>query len=186
MKTVLPLLALLLCMPLHADEVLRDQVLAGLAKQPQKHFRFVQEKQLAMLDKPLVTEGELHVSGERRVTWDIRKPYVMRYDIDGDTIRETDAQGERVLNAAGNPLAAALGEAMAAAFSGQWQGKEHLATVAAEGTAASWTLRITPHASALQQLLAAIEVQGEQQQILSVQIRESNGDRTLIRLQTLP
>lgn len=33
-----------------------------------------------MLEKPPVTEGELHIAADRHVTWDIRKPYVMRYE----------------------------------------------------------------------------------------------------------
>lgn len=168
-----------------ADSGLRDSILASLAAQPQKHFSFVQEKKLAMLEKPLVTSGELLVSADRRVVWDIRQPYEMRYEISGNTIREIDANGERVIHAGGNPLAAALSEAMAAAFSGQWQGKEELATVTAEGTHANWILHVTPHSADLRKLVGNIDVHGSQQAITTVQISESNGDSTLIHLQTL-
>lgn len=178
-------LAFALPLSLQADESLRDSILAGLAAQPQKHFSFVQEKKLAMLEKPLVTEGELLIAADRHVTWDIRKPYVMRYEISGDTIREIDANGERVIQTGGNPLVAALSEAMAAAFSGQWQGKERLASVTADGKSDNWQLHIKPQSSDLQKLVSSIDVQGVQQTISTVQIRESNGDSTLIRLHVL-
>ncbi len=184
-KGMLFLFALVLPLSVQADENLRASILAGLAAQPQKHFSFVQEKKLAMLEKPLVTEGELRIAADRHVTWDIHKPYVMRYEISGDTIREIDANGERTIQTGGNPLAAALSEAMAAAFSGQWQGKERLASVTADGKTDNWQLHIQPHSADLQKLVSSIDVQGAQQTITTVQIRESNGDSTLIRLRVL-
>mgnify|MGYP003559016704 FL=1 len=87
---------------------LREQILANLAKQSQKHFHFVQEKKLAMLDKPLMTEGELLLDKDNTVTWDIQKPYTLRYILTSDTIREIDAQGERALQTGQNPIAAAM------------------------------------------------------------------------------
>ncbi|HQQ62829.1 MAG TPA: outer membrane lipoprotein carrier protein LolA [Pseudomonadales bacterium] len=168
------------------DGVLREQVLTALAKQPQKHFHFVQEKKLAVLDKPLVTEGELQIAGEQDVIWDIRKPYAIRYDIHGGKIRETDDSGEHVTDANSNPLAAALQEAMGAALSGHWQNREDLASVAASGTLASWQLHITPRNADLQKLVQTIDVDGDNGVIHQVLIHESNGDTTVIHLQAMP
>jgi hypothetical protein len=176
----------------HADnKPLRDHVLASLAKQPQKHFYFVQEKKLAMLDKPLVTEGELLLSDNQQdknhtVTWDIQKPYALRYVLTRDTIREIDAQGERTLQVGQNPIAAALTQAMTATFSGQWKDTDTLASIAATGTAADWQLQVTPLSAELQPLIKTIAVAGSEGIISTVVISESNGDSTTIHLKTLP
>jgi hypothetical protein len=176
----------------HADDKqLRDHVLAGLAKQEHKHFYFVQEKKLAMLDKPLVTEGELLLDDNphdknHTVTWDIQKPYALRYVLTRDTIREIDAQGERTLQVGQNPIAAALTQAMAATFSGQWKDTDALASITAAGTPTDWQLQIHPLAAELQPLIKTISVTGNEGIISSIVIAESNGDSTTIHLKTLP
>ncbi len=95
-----------------SDDSVRTNILTALARQPTKHFHFVQEKKMALLSKPLVTEGELTLQGEQRVTWNIQKPYVMRYELAPDVIREIDSNGERIIPVGNNPLAAALTEAL--------------------------------------------------------------------------
>ncbi len=169
-----------------ADDGLRAQVLQALASQPVKHFHFVQEKKLAVLNKPLITEGELTVNGNDAVHWQIQQPYQIRYDIEGDRIRETDAQGTRDIATGNNPLAAALNEAMAATFSGQWSAQEQIASVSALGIMGDWQLQIVPRNSELQKLVRSIVVHGSENHMQDVFIAESNGDSTHIRLQPLP
>jgi hypothetical protein len=172
------------------DAHLRDQILASLAKQPEKHFHFVQEKKLAMLDKPLITEGELLLAqntsnNSTTVTWDIQKPYTLRYILTADTIREIDAQGERTLQIGQNPIAAAMTQAMTATFSGQWQDNNALAHIVATGKFSAWQLLITPQAVELQPLIKTLSVTGREGVIASIVIAESNGDSTSIHLQAL-
>jgi hypothetical protein len=170
----------------HADDTaLRNTVLSALAKQKNRHFHFVQEKKLAMLDKPLITEGELLLDEQQTVTWDIKKPFALRYVLTTTSIREIDAQGERTLQTGQNPLAAALTQAMTATFSGQWKEDSTLATITATGNKQQWQLHITPRASELQTLIQTMTVDGTQQTINTVTIVESNGDRAVIHLRTL-
>ena len=185
-----------------ADENhLRDQILSNLAKQPQKHFHFVQEKKLAMLDKPLITEGDLLLEqnssnnsnnsnsnsnkNSSTVIWDIQKPYMLRYILTPDTIREIDAQGERILQIGQNPIAAAMTQAMTSTFSGHWKDSASLATIAATGTLPDWQLLITPQAAELQPLIKTLAVTGNDGVITSIVIAETNGDSTTIHLQPL-
>jgi hypothetical protein len=184
MTRFLALLAIsLLSVLSYADDThLRDQIMASLGKQTQKHFHFVQEKKLAILDKPLITEGELLLDKNNVVTWDIQKPYSLRYVLTPDTIREIDAQGERTLQTGQNPIAAALTQAMASTFSGQWQDKNELATIVATGTLDNWQLLITPQATELKPLIKTLSVTGSNGDIASIVIAESNGDSTTIHL----
>lgn len=165
------------------DSRLRDSILKDLAQQTERHFRFVQEKKLSMLDKPLVTEGELLLGQDNSVTWDIQKPYRLRYILTPDTIREIDAQGERTLQTGQNPVAAALTQAMTSTFNGQWKANDALASIAANGTPDNWQLLITPQAAELQPLIRTMVVTGNHGTIASVVIAESNGDSTTIHLQ---
>jgi hypothetical protein len=183
--------------PAIPDDALRDTVLAGLAKNTQQHFHFVQEKKLAILDKPLITEGELLLNNnhnnshekQQTITWDIQKPYELRYVLTPDSIREIDAQGERTVQISQNPVAAALTQAMTATFSGHWQDGAHqndknsLAIITAQGTLASWQLQITPEAEELKPLIHMIAVDGANKIINTIVIAETNGDSTTIHLQ---
>ena len=167
------------------DSALRDNILHKLAQQKNRHFHFVQEKKLALLDKPLITEGELLLDEQQTVTWDIQKPVALRYELTATSIREIDAQGERTLQTGQNPLAAALTQAMTATFSGQWKPDNTLAAISATGNAQQWQLHITPRSTELQTLIQTMTVDGTQQTINTVTIIESNGDRAVIRLRTL-
>lgn len=171
------------CHAAHADDTaLRNTILTTLAKQKNRHFYFVQEKKLAMLDKPLITEGELLLDDTQTVTWDIQKPFALRYVLTPNNIREIDAQGERSIQIGQNPLAAALTQAMTATFSGQWQDDSTLAAVTASGNTQQWQLQITPRSAELKTLIQAMTVDGTQQEITTVTILESNGDRAVIHL----
>lgn len=167
------------------NTALRDSILHQLAQQKNYHFHFVQEKKLAMLDKPLITEGELLLDDKQTVTWDIQKPFALRYVLTPTSIREIDAQGERSIQTGQNPLAAALTQAMTATFSGQWSDDNLLATVSATGDTKNWTLHITPRSKELQMLIQTMTVDGAQKTINTVTILESNGDRAVIHLRAL-
>lgn len=180
---------ILMTLPLHAaradDAVLRNTILTTLAKQKNRHFHFVQEKKLAMLDKPLITEGELLLDDTQTVTWDIQKPFALRYVLTPNSIREIDAQGERSIPTGQNPLAAALTQAMTTTFSGQWHDDSTLAAVTASGNTQQWQLQIAPLSTELKTLIQAMTVDGTQQEITTVTILESNGDRALIHLHNI-
>lgn len=176
-------LLLALCSgPLHADDALRDRILTRLASQPDKHFQFQQEKKLAMLTQPLVTQGTLQVDQQHRVIWDIQHPYQLRYELTRDEIREIDAQGTRSIKPGQNPIAAALTEALTATFSGQWKADDNLAHLTAAGSDEHWQLTITPVVDALKSILQTIVVEGNQSTVQQIHITETNGDNTDIRL----
>jgi len=170
-----------------------DQVLAALSDHVDKHFYFRQEKKLAILKNPLITDGELFLKesenpADAMVIWDIQHPYKIRYELQQDNIKEIDNNidnennGGRIIPSSSNPLAAALTEAMIAAFSGHWENKENLAIVQAEGSMNDWTLNITPRSSELQKLIKHIVLKGSNNMVKQVNILEQNNDSTTIYL----
>lgn len=186
-RTLLACLGAALCLaiPVQAymtGDALREHILATLASQPLRGFHFVQEKKLAILSKPLISEGELRFSQNQTVIWDIHQPYALRYELSHEQVRESGPQGERVLPIGQNPVAAALAQVMAATFSGQWQHSGHLASVTATGEPGKWQLQITPHSEELQALVSSIVVNGHEGLIERIVITEKNGDTATIRL----
>lgn len=164
------------------DLALRQSVLQHLAQQTQRRFHFVQEKHIAVLKKPLISEGELTLDNNT-VIWDIRKPFVTLYTLTPDAIREKTAQGEQIIPIGQNPLAAALTQAMTATLSGQWRDNNTQASIRASGQLQAWQLDITPTAPALQPLIRSMAVSGSNGNIQRIAITESNGDSTIIYLQ---
>jgi hypothetical protein len=171
---------------LHADDTaLKKAILQQLAKHTAQQFHFVQTKKIAVLEKPLITEGTLALDGNNTVIWDIQKPYALRYIITAETIREIDAQGEHTTAIGQNPIAAALTQAISSTLSGQWQDNNTLTTLVASGTMDAWVLHVTPKNTELQKLIQSLTVTGEQNNISTIVIAESNGDNTTIHLQPL-
>lgn len=166
----------------YADDALRDRILTELTQHPEKHFRFQQEKKLAVLTQALVTRGVLHTDQQQRIIWEIQEPYTLRYELTRDEIRETDTQGTRSIKPAQNPIAAALTTALSATFTGHWQEQNALTHIEASGNNTQWTLEITPLAEALKPILKSIVVEGSTHTIHRIHITETNGDSTDIQL----
>jgi hypothetical protein len=186
------ILGLTLPFRVHADQaensnpVLQARILQQLANQSQKKFHFLQEKKLAILSKPLVTEGELLLKENDTLIWDIQQPYAIRYELHPGLIKEMDANGERTMPTGSNPLAAALTQVMVAAFSGHWENRNDLAKVSAYGTETAWELEIIPYSIDLQKLIQGITVNGSNSNIHQINILEINHDSTVIHLTAIP
>ncbi len=96
----------------------------------------------------------------------------------------TAQRGHRtyVLELRAYPQVVPFVESIRATLAGDRATLERLFNVGFDGTLAGWTLRLVPRDAALAAAVQDIRISGERATIHTVQIRQSDGDRSLLTL----
>ena len=83
---------------------------------------FVQEKQMALFNHPLVTRGSIWVEPPNRILWRVESPMRYALALDGSRIRQWDGETGKTtsLSMDGNPVFAAVTEQLNAWFGGRY------------------------------------------------------------------
>lgn len=83
---------------------------------------FVQEKQMALFNHPLVTRGRIWVEPPHRLLWRVESPMQYALALDGARIRQWDGETGKTtsLSLDGNPVFAAVTEQLNAWFGGRY------------------------------------------------------------------
>ncbi len=160
----------------------RQELSEQLAKLKFSQARFRQQRHLAVLSRPLLSEGEIKLLEGRRLEWRQSQPYVAVVSMSPEEIREqVPGQEPRVITARDNPLMSAVAQAYVALLNGEIDRLEGLFTADLVRDGMAWTLTLVPRLAALAQAIARIEVRGDQH-IREISIEEKSGDRSQIEL----
>jgi outer membrane lipoprotein-sorting protein len=142
---------------------------------------FREEKILALLEAPLVSEGTLYFVPPARMARITSSPGPSALVIDGGTLSYTDEAGASDVELSGNPVARSVAENFVVLFAGDLAALRERYEVGfgAEGT--RWRMQLTPKASPLSQFIASVELRGDGPEMQEMVIREADGDRTITR-----
>lgn len=144
---------------------------------------FREEKTLAMLQQPLVATGILYYRAPAFLRKKTLSPQAENYEADGDWLTvETPTAGRKQFDLNGYPQLRPLVEAIRATQAGDRATLARYYQLDFQGTPADWILKLTPRAPEATQYVAAIILRGRQQQILSVETLEPDGDRSLMMI----
>lgn len=193
MRRTLPALAaclaaLLLARPqARADGVTLDGLLAEFAAMPGLRATFREEKRLALLEAPLVSEGTLHFAPPGRLARHVTSPSPSSVVIDGDRLVFGDAKGSRELDLAARPPVRAFVDAFVKLLAGDRPGLERLFAVElvageerqpARASGAAWRLGLRPRASPLKDVFDRLEAEGTGVVLARLGVFERSGDAT--------
>lgn len=178
MRTLLLLIALMLAMPVKADDALAS-VLAQLERSEHISGQFVQQKQLSFLPQPFVSEGVFTVDASTGLVWQVEQPLSSRMtvsegrvEIDGQAVKE---QGVGRL----------MAQIMLGFMAGDLTGiTEHFDISVAANDALSylpWQLRLTPKSKRLQKAIAHLQLAGDST-LRELMIVEAGNSRTRISM----
>lgn len=159
-----------------------------LSSQGEVRGEFVQEKFLAILDRPLRSRGSFTLSGKNSFVWRVHEPFAVSYRfVDGNLYRRDD-EGERLVKPAADPMLYGFFAFFSTLFELSPTELEKLFRLYFEQRGDRWTLGLEPRETMLQSALTAIVVDGEVVDaatraehrvtiaITKVTIRESGGD----------
>ncbi len=175
---------LLACWPLAgvADDALAE-VMRMLAAVPAVEGTFREEKNLAMLQEPLIATGLLYYRAPAFLRKRTLSPQPEDYEADGDWLTvETPAAGRRQFDLNGYPQLRPFVEAIRATQAGDRATLERYYRLEFQGTAADWSLRLTPRDSQAAGYVTAIILRGRDGSIASMETLEPDGDRSLMSI----
>jgi outer membrane lipoprotein-sorting protein len=161
------------------------QLMNELAKHKGGKAKFVEKKTISLLDKPVVSTGEMSYIApaylEKRTL--TPKPEILILDKDMLSI-ERDKQ-KLSINLSNQPEALAFIDSIRGTLTGNRAALEKNYGLYLSGTADKWVLTLLPSEPKIAALVLRIVVTGSKNQIRSIEYLQADGDRSLMTIEPL-
>lgn len=185
-----PLIALALCGALlgtpaqAADAEHGDlaEVMGLLAARRHASAEFIEQQFLAVLTHPVESSGELRYDAPDRLEKRTLQPRAEALLMNGDVLTVERGGRRRVMDLHDYPQILPFIESIRATLAGDQSALGRDFQVSFDGGVARWTLTLVPLQSDLKQTLARVRIEGARDQLLSVEIRQKDGDHSLMTL----
>lgn len=162
-----------------------ERLLAGFAAQRTARASFVEKKTVSVLDRPLVSAGELRFDAPGRLEKRTLRPRPERLLLEGDTL-SLERRGRVLrLDLRSFPEAAAFVESIRGTLAGDLEALERIYRLHLEGGATSWVLTLVPREPGMAALVERVRIAGRRADVTVVEILQANGDSTLMSVQRL-
>ena len=159
-----------------------DELLQLLAARRHGHVTFTEVQQLAMLDRPLESSGELLYDAPDRLEKRTLKPRAQTLILEHGVLAARRGQRTYVMELRDYPQVLPLVESIRATLAGDRAALERTFRVQFDGTLGAWTLLLVPVDTTLAGAVKDIRIAGERDAVRTVEIRHNDGDRSLLRI----
>jgi hypothetical protein len=159
-----------------------DALMQELAARPSGHVTFTEVQHLGVLDRPLESSGELLYQAPDRLEKRILKPRPETLVLAHGVLSATRGKHTRTMELAAWPQLAPLLESLRATLTGDRATLERIFSVALEGDAARWTLKLTPKDPEAARAVSRVIITGENARLETVEILAADGDRSLLTI----
>lgn len=157
-------------------------VMRLLGAQTHRRSTFREQQDLAVLERPLISTGELIYDAPGRLEERVITPHREVLVAQGDRLSVERGGRRRVLELARAKGLAALIGSLRATLAGDDVALQRDFRVDFSGDVSRWTLRLTPRSAALARHVTAIRIDGARGELRRVVIRAQNGDSSVMRL----
>jgi hypothetical protein len=159
-----------------------DRIMSALAQRKHGHVTFVEKKSIALLDRPIESSGELLYDAPDRLEKKTLKPRPESLVLEGGVISAQRGRHHYVLDVKQYPQVMPFIESIRATLAGDRAALERTFKVEIVGNFEEWTLVLWPLDSRLTRTVKEIHIEGEKDLIHLVEIRETDGDRSLLTI----
>jgi hypothetical protein len=165
-----------------------DEIMGLLAMRQHGRVEFIEQQFLSVLSHPIESSGELRFDAPDRLEKRTLKPHAETLVLSGGIMTVERAHSRRVIDLHAYPQVQPFVESIRATLAGDRGALERLFHLDFTGSAARWTLTLVPLESKVKQSVARVRIDGARDQLLRVEIRQPDGDRSLMTLRpsTLP
>ena len=126
-----------------------DALMRQMAAVGERHGSFVETKEMALLNGPIVRRGTLDYTRPDRLSMRVETPYFERVDVVGDQVTLERRTGVTRVALAAQPQLAAWIDSLRATLAGDGAALERHFEVRVDGTDADWRLSLVPRDAAL-------------------------------------
>jgi hypothetical protein len=180
------LLAALPFAALAANTDLAQAILKGMARPGSAQVAFVEVSYRGMLDRPLITSGQMKWLGGDKLERDVEKPYQAVAKIGNGQMSVQRGKGEvHTVPIARAPQMGAILAGFRALLGGDTAALARDFDVNAVGNPARWVLTLTPRSGQLRHRVRSIVIDGRDETPRCMTLNEADGDTTITLLGAL-
>lgn len=180
------LFSLLLCslsFASHADNGWDlDQLMQALATTQNGHASFVEKKNIAMLDKPVESSGELFYTAPDRLEKRTLKPKPESMVLDKDKLIVEQRGKKHVLSLQSYPEIAAFIDSIRGTLAGDRKALEKSYKLGISGSQENWKLNLLPIQDKMKKVVTSIWITGADNQLKTIEIKQADGDSSLMTI----
>jgi outer membrane lipoprotein-sorting protein len=159
-----------------------DQVLQLLAAQRHGHVSFTEVHQLAMLERPLKSSGELLYEAPDHLEKRTLQPRAEVLLLDHGVLTAQRGHHRYVLSLRDYPQVVPFVESIRATLAGDRAALERFFTLKFTGSVDHWTLTLLPTDATVARTVKQIRIEGERGAIHTVEIAETDGDASVLTI----
>ena len=159
-----------------------DEVMTLLAMPQHGRVEFIEQQFLAVLNHPIESSGELRYDAPDRLEKHTLKPRTETLVLAGGVLTVQRAHSRRVIDLHAYPQVQPFIESIRATLAGDRSALQRLFHLEFAGSVARWTLTLVPLESRVKQSVTQVRIDGMRDQLLKVEIRQPDGDRSLMTL----
>ncbi|MBL8432651.1 MAG: outer membrane lipoprotein carrier protein LolA [Dechloromonas sp.] len=177
------LLALLAMPALAAFDV--GVLMGELARHRGGRAKFVEKKTIALLDKPLLSTGEMSFSASGRLEKRTLTPKPEMLVLDGDVLSIERDKQKLTIHLASQPEALAFIDSIRGTLTGNRAALERNYLLHLAGTSDQWTLTLLPSEPKIAALVHRVTVNGGRGRVRSIEYLQADGDRSLLTIEPI-
>jgi hypothetical protein len=159
-----------------------DAVMGLLALRQHGRVEFVEQQFLAILDHPVESSGELRYDAPDRLEKRTLLPKSERMVLAGGELTVERGGRRHMLDLYRYPQIQPFIESIRATLAGDRSALERIFHVEFAGSVERWSLTLVPLDHQLTRTVRQVQIDGSRDQLLKVEIRQADGDRSLMTL----
>ena len=162
-----------------------DQLMQDLALNKSGRARFVEKRFMTLLDKPVISTGEMRFTAPDRLERRTRTPRPELMLLEGDLLT-LERDGKTLsIDLAQQPQAKVFIDSVRSILSGNRGALEGDYRLHLTGTPDKWQLVLEPRSEAVAELMRRITVDGSRNQIRRVNYEQADGDRVELSIEPI-
>lgn len=151
-----------------------------LAEAPPGRATFVEQKFIGMLDKPVISTGELSFTPPDQLEKRTLKPRPEAMILKGDELTLERGKRSMKMSLQEHPEIAAFVESIRATLAGDQRALERVWKVELDGAPGRWALTLTPLTP--NAIVSTIRINGARAEVQQVIIEQQDGDRSVMTI----
>ena len=156
------------------------ELMIDLGRVKQAKGTFVEKKYLKLLIAPLESSGQLNYTAPHRLEKLTLAPKPESMIVDQDILTIEMRGRKRSLQIQDYPVLWAFVESIRGTLKGDLSALQQFYKVKLDGTRPTWQLQLQPTQKKMAALIQSIQIRGSKEQINSIEIIESDGDRSVM------
>jgi outer membrane lipoprotein-sorting protein len=165
-----------------------SRLMRGLGQVKSAKARFVERKEIAILNAPLESSGTLIYTAPGKLEKHTLAPRPESLVLEGDRLTlESKARNQsRTFALREHPVIWAFVESIRSTLAGGLATLSRFYKVSLQGAEQRWRLVLKPIEPAMQGVVSEIAIEGSRDRVSTIEIAETNGDRSLMTITPEP